>query len=323
MASGAMVAMLLGALRQRTGQLWAEQSRQARELGLTVTDLGRWVGRRDGVHVVVQVDIEPHDPWSVRAKLPFSTPRGFHLGAVRPGRDAASLREAIAPIVERMAARGWRTELGPAIILRRTRQFPPFTSAQRQLELADGIQTVVSMVRQLQRRYRQLIEAGLSRVQPTTPRPVPSPRRPGELRGTVDGVRVSIMGPRLTDDRWVLEVRAALSPAFPAGTLVVARQEGVRRPTARASRLGDLVLDHALCATSTDPETLAQRLARDAVRGPVLDVVAAHPASELRADEVVHVVHDGALDVSGALDRVVDLVSVLSSDRSPVDHATA
>lgn len=314
---GAALAMLAGALRQRTTQLWAEQSNQARALGLRVTDLGRWVGRRDGVYVVVQVDIEPHDPWSVRAKLPFATPRGFHVGTGRPPRDAALLREAIMPTLERLAARGWRTELGSAVILRRPRQYPPFSSAMRRIELGDGVQTVVSIVRELHHRYRSLIEAGLSRVQGTSSLQL---GRPGELRGYVDGIPVTLVGPRLADDHWTLEVRARLTTPLPSGSRVVAR-----RPSNASSSLGDLVLDQALSATSSNLDALARRLARDDVRGPVLDVLAAHPASELRGDEVRHVVNDGALDVSAALDRVIELVHALdgAAPDSPRDHATA
>ncbi|MEN0061519.1 MAG: hypothetical protein AAGA48_05175 [Myxococcota bacterium] len=312
------MAALMGALRQRRAQLWVEQSRQAREHGLVVTELGRWSGRRDGVYVVVQVDVEPNDPWSVRAKLPFPTPRGFRLGTKKAGRDGERLMVPIQPIVDRLQARGWRVELGASVILRRPRQFSPFTSAQRQVELADGIQSVVTMVRQLQRRYRELIETGLERVLPAVPRPVPTPGRPGELRGMVDGVGLSLVGPRLKDDHWTLSIRAELPVPLPISTRVKARQ-GPGGP------LGDLVLDQALSASSSDLGELGRRLARDAVRGPVLDVLAAHPASELRTGEVIHVVTDGALDVSAALDRVTELVEVLTPRRSPTqpDHATA
>ncbi|MEO0601524.1 MAG: hypothetical protein AAF211_08815, partial [Myxococcota bacterium] len=312
---GAALAAILGALRQRTSQLWKEQTQQARELGLRVTDLGRWVGRPEGVFVVVQVDVEPHDPWSVRAKLPFQAPRGFTLGPGATGHDARLLRAALDPLLERIERRGWRVELGPGIAVRRPRQFSPFTAAQRQVELASAVRCVVDLYRALEQRYRDLIEGGRRRLAASSGG---TPRSLG-LRGCVDGVMITVIGPQLEDGSWTLEVRAAIAPPLPPGTRVTA--QGTRT---RGDRLGDLVLDHALQIVSDDPEALGRRLARDDVRGPVLDVLAAHPESVLRADEVVHVVTDGALDVEASVRRVVELVTVLASV-SPTegDHATA
>ncbi len=315
LTGGAALAALLGALRQRTSQLWREQSHQARELGLRVTDLGRWVGRPSGVHVVVQVDIEPHDPWSVRAKLPFQVPRGFSLGSTATGRDGQLLRMGVESLVARLTARGWRVELGPAVIVRRPRQLPPFTASQRQIELGAAVKCVVALVRRLQRRYRRLVDGGDTPLAPSLRHSPPVPLRVGE----VDGVVVTVVGPQLTDEHWRLEVRARLAPALPYGTRVRSRGTG-----APGAGLGDLVLDHVLRASSPDPGEVARRLARDDVRGPVLDVLAAHPSSELRADEVVHVVLDGALDVEAAVRRVVELVRVLRGSRPTADdHATA
>jgi len=320
---GAGTAVFVALLGQRTAQLRREQSAQARDLGLRVTDLGRWVGRRDGVYLVVQVDIEPFDPWSVHAKLPFATPRGFHLGPHARGRDLRVLRDAVEPMVEAIEARGLRVELGPAVILRRPRQHPPFTVSQRRAELAYAIDSVVLLVRQLQRRYRELVDAGMPRSERLA-RPWSGTVRPRERQALIRRVPLAITGPYLDDDRWMLEVRAPIVPPLPAGTRVTSRPQGRhRRREPRASGIGDLVLDQALQALSEDPGALGRRLARDAVRGPVLDVLAAHPRSELLADEVVHVVEDGALEVEAAVGRVVELVNALALTVPAPDHASA
>ena len=51
-------------------------------------------------------------------------------------------------------------------------------------------------------------------------------------------------------------------------------------------------------------------------------MLAAHPDSTLLADEVVHVVEEGALDVASAIDRVLALVTALG-DAPPTDQPTA
>jgi len=256
-------------------------------LGLVPRSRTRWEGRLQGVDVVVH---SPHARWTIDAEVPFAMPAGIDLGPGARHRDERLLRAAVASLVEPLEQRDLEVTIGPTVRL----HGPPRATVMGDLE--DALADAVGLVRALTEQHVRLVEAPRSRLRDVTIGPG------GEVHGHHDDVPVRILGPRVGERFWSLQLRARLARPLPPETLVRA---------GRGHALGDMILDQALHVRSREPAALAGQLARDGVRGIVLDVLAAHPGSELRSDEVVHSVDDGALDVGAALDRVLALVRAL------------
>ncbi len=166
--------------------------------------------------------------------------------------------------------------------------------------VAEGIETAVAVVAALRETYHGWVVSlsqatGLSRLDGAT------------LEGEIDGSSVSVVVPRRLPEGWELIVRGRLREPLP---------EGSRLRAAEASgpdvELGDLFLDQTLAVTTTDPAALRSRLARDEVRGPLLDLLCRFRGSVVTEEEIVHVVREGGnIDVKAAVERVVELVDAI------------
>ncbi|MEM6925470.1 MAG: hypothetical protein AAF602_00975 [Myxococcota bacterium] len=136
--------------------------------------------------------------------------------------------------------------------------------------------------------------------------PVP-PGHVTALEGEVRGCTVSVVLPRRLAEAWELVVRGALHRTLPPGTRLRAAASGVADVD-----LGDLFLDRLLAIESSDVDALRVRLARDEVRGPLLDLVQRFRGSEVTEDGILHVVRDPEPpDVLAAVDRVVELADAI------------
>lgn len=101
------------------------------------------------------------------------------------------------------------------------------------------------------------------------------------LQGHIDGVPIRVQVQR-QDGRILTWILGWFEPHLPEGTEVIHRN---RNP--KGDVLGDGILDKMVRVESPDPDTLRQRLATDAVRGPLLEVVHGHVGSQLRHDRIM------------------------------------
>ena len=293
--AAAVSALFIAGLQSRGSDDVQREAEQANAVGLQVSERHRWVGQHDGIPVLALVGRSPGDPWNARATLRFPTPAGFSLGPRATGRDAQSLRRAALPLLDAFAARGFDVHLGRTVVVRRT-HLAPMTAWQQREERLSGLRCLTQVVRALEEEHDTLTRRGFDRV-------VRAPRQESDgVHGHVDGVPVRILGPEVVDRHWRLEIQASLPTPLPPGTRVKA---------GRGGGLGDLILDHALHSVSSDLGAVAARLGREHVRAPLLEILVGQPGSVLRSDKVAYVVSDGALDVSAALDRVLELVLAL------------
>lgn len=135
------------------------------------------------------------------------------------------------------------------------------------------------------------------------------------LVGEIDGVPVKVEGtgdlrtPRLLG----LTVRATLPAPLPSETRVVHHAT----PPERAVRLEDPILDTMVAVSCRDPAAVRERLCLDEVRGPLLDVVHAHPGSILRSTAVELVVAREAGDPAPLIRKAVDLANAVCTVPTP------
>lgn len=97
------------------------------------------------------------------------------------------------------------------------------------------------------------------------------------LSGRVDGIALTVRF--VAADPGRTDVVATFHPALPLGSVLGPAGSG-------SVRLGDPVLDGMIGVATPEPEALAERIARDEVRGLVLEVVHGHPGSEVAGDTV-------------------------------------
>lgn len=91
--------------------------------------------------------------------------------------------------------------------------------------------------------------------------------------GEVDGVVVWV-DEMVKRAQYQCGVTAAIDPALPPNTEVLIRQQGQKART-----VGDIFLDTLLAFKTSDSDALAQRLARESVRAPLLEIVHGNPGS--------------------------------------------
>lgn len=129
------------------------------------------------------------------------------------------------------------------------------------------------------------------------------------LRGSVEGVLLAVdgVGDFGKPGTLGISVRGTLLTPMPPGT----RASHKDLPPEQPVRLEDPVLDGLIALTTREAAATRERLCTDAVRGPLLDVLHAHPGSVLRARTVELVVPEDAGDPAPLIRKVVDLVRAL------------
>lgn len=125
-----------------------------------------------------------------------------------------------------------------------------------------------------------------------------------ELIGVIDGVDLEI---RMEGDPPRTVVRGRFHPPLADGEWLAAARRDLD------IRFGDPILDGRLSVATPDAEALKARIATDAVRGPLLEVVMDHPDSRVEGDAVTLVAR-GRLGrrLPAAVDAVVALARGLS-----------
>ena len=125
------------------------------------------------------------------------------------------------------------------------------------------------------------------------------------LAGNVHGVPLIVQQHRPGRGDLVLRVTAQLTRPLPEATLLCHPDRG----QGRSQPLGDPVLDrlHVLGAT----EALRERLCRDEVRAPLMELLHGNPGSVLTADRIGVLLYDATLDPRPWVDRVLELERAL------------
>ncbi len=136
-----------------------------------------------------------------------------------------------------------------------------------------------------------------------------------QLAGVVDGVEVTVTVAVDPDTEAPLtRVLARLEPPLPAGLRIKGRSPGAKAGGVGA---GNPVLDSVIDVFATDVERARRLLSDDAVTGPLLEVLHAHPRSQVHPRGVVLVEPDIADEGLGRLVRaVVDLATALTDAAS-------
>ena len=127
------------------------------------------------------------------------------------------------------------------------------------------------------------------------------------LAGNAGGVPLVVQEHRHDASYPTLRVTAQLEDPLPDDTLVIHPSEGRRRRITFA----DPILEGHIHATSSDEDALIDRLCRDAVRGPLMDLIQGHPGSRLTSDRIGLMLPDAPLDPNGAVDLVLELEAAL------------
>ena len=260
----------------------------AKDFGL-VHDGLMWKGEVDGLKVLV------HPPntfgrWTAIVDLPFDVPVSFQLLDEEEGNTpsvAATplVDDAVRSAVEDLLAEHLEVHVANFVSV----TTPGAEGSQVAEQLRRGIQGAAAITRALTRRHAEVCGET-----PTYER-------------LIDGVLVHIDRPRPRDGMWELRVSAALLSKLPPDTRI-----------ARAADrfddidIGDLFLDTPLDIATANAPGLRRRIARDDIRGPLLELLCEYPKSVILSDQVVHVVRGpAALDIEGATARVVELVNLL------------
>ena len=242
-----------------------------------------WTGVVDGIVVRVKRPLLAHDPWQVVATLPFEVPPEFRIRRESMGwhasPDAAPLAEPAMRQLKQVV------DTHDAIVERAVtfsgtgEDFEDFEQA-----VVERIGLAVGVAVQLRRSFE-----GVS-------------RGPDDI--TVEGPLVALVD----QSRWRTTLRTAFAPSLPPDTRLEA---ATRHP--KGAPVGDLLLDAALDIASSNPEVVRQRLARDEIRGPLLDLLCRFPGSALTSREIIHVVTGpDAFDVDDAVARLRELQQLLA-----------
>ena len=136
---------------------------------------------------------------------------------------------------------------------------------------------------------------------------------PRVLEGVFDGGRLSVRAEGGTAWAPGLRIERALRDPLPPGTVVAHPAAG----PGPSVRLADPVLDHLHLSTPS-PERLAERLCRDAVRAPLMELVHAEPGARVEAEQIEVVLPAPVEDIVGWVARIVALEAAL---RLPEDGA--
>lgn len=131
----------------------------------------------------------------------------------------------------------------------------------------------------------------------------------GFVTGKLRGVRIKISEVRPTyRGKLYTRIQAHLDRPLPARTHIVHADLG----SGQGATLGDPVLDSMVHVATDDIEVLRQRLATEAVRGPLLEIVHGQPTSHVDATTIV-ALHEGMLlELDAAVDVVVELAKALT-----------
>jgi len=261
----------------------------AEELGLAVQPPRQLVGKREGLAVVVHPPEHVGGAWTAIAE--------HEVGPPPPDPESGGWPEVDA--VRAQQGRGLGIEVTSTYVSVTSRGVPGLTDAE---SLERGLRVAVATVGAL-RAARRRYAADIVRQLGLPTSGIAGSSIEGELRG----VRLTVRLPRRVDQTWETVIVGTLKSPLPDDSRLRAddgRGYGVE--------IGDRFLDHPLVIVTSDPDELRTRLARDEVRGPLLDLLCRFRPSVLEQARVVHVVRGaGSLEVVAAVERVVELVEAI------------
>ena len=280
--------------------LAAQDRLQAYALGLHPVLPHRWTGSRDGISLIVEPPSVRVSQWRVQARLPFVAPPGLFIEAdlhgipITDNADAKALAVGLADVLQPIVRRGWRCEI--------TSRVAVVARLEDRDEVAKVIDAAVAVAKALQARQRTLCQPVLDHLGLDA-----LPAHGAAAEGTVDGRRVRFDPPGR--GHWHTQAVVWLRHPLPPGTVLRPKEAD----DTTSDEVGDIMIDTALRIDCSAPDALRSRLAHDAVRGPLLDLICTFPPSRVLADRVIHVVHDGAIDQGGALLRAWELAAALDA----------
>lgn len=272
------------------------------ELGLAF-DGTSLAGEWQGFAVVVHPPTRESQAWTVVVELGLEVPPGFVVFDGGRPEDARPWGDSVVDRITDVHQAGRDVHVGRFVSVSGTTAPNPVSTVQSALDQGAGLAMAV------RRRIFEDSARAIERLgRATTPEPGTT------VEGNVNGVPIAIVLPLAQGRQWRLEVRGQLAEPLPPGTLI----EG-QRGRAYDTDVGDLFLDRTLDILTDAPDILRDRLARDEVRGPLLDLLCTYPGSLVTEDQIVHRVGGSdALLVNAALDRVVELARALDQSNATV-----
>ena len=283
------------------------EAEAAQELGLTHDTRHRLTGHIDDHFVVVYPPAEEDPSWSVIVELPFAVPEGFWIRAtpevdgVEASHEARTLAHRVEVHIASYTRVGFAVQVRSFVTVTRSTGAPAYVGVR---PMGTPIRAAIALARALDQARFGLLEPALERMG------LPTHARHTQVEGEIDGIRIELGVPGLEDGAWQTRIVGHLSRPLPHGTELVSAE----LPRDSDLELGDLFLDQPLHVTTSDVGALRARIARDEIRGALLDFVCTWPGSVVLEDRVMHVVK--GLDVSAALDRVLELVALIDG-RAP------
>lgn len=279
------------AVQYRSSDNGSNPSKTTVELGFQLPELHvRTQGRSiDGVFDMLRGRID--------ITLGTSFDQALHIH----GADKAAVRALLTDPAVQAAIRGVLGTFGELLITPRTvvthQQGPLFDDVA--LKVNRAVALAVALRDRFEAPWKALGEAhGLTAVD------TPDAR---VFEGEVGGASVRVEQARLAGGDVPLRVRVVLTRPLPPGTELVHIDRG-KGPSAA---LADPILGAQVHAVSTDPDALSTRLSRDAVRGPLLEVVHGHPGSRVTSEAVELLVVPAPLDPKPAVDLALELERAL------------